>query len=144
MKKKFPTDIEIKSITEGFIRDKGIYDTLLISPNLPRIYSPDTLFLIIYAIYPQLSRITCYPVKSSVVWKIKIELLSSNTKIVTEIASLLKPFEIIHTTGLSLKNEMYMVENYISGNNKWQSAIELAERIGKLQKINHCTIEIVD
>ncbi len=144
MKKKYPEELEIDSITEGFVREKAVYDQLLISESLPHIYSQDTFFLIVYAIYPKLSRITCYPVKSSSIWKIKIISLSSNVKVISSITSLLKPFEVIHTTGISVKNDTYIVENYIVGSNNWQSAMDLVDRIGKIQNISLCSIEVIE
>ncbi|XEO78008.1 hypothetical protein WKT22_03047 [Candidatus Lokiarchaeum ossiferum] len=144
LKTKYPVDVEITSITEGFIRSKSVYDSLLLSDKLPQLYSLETKFLIIYAIYPKLSRITCYPIKSTLIWKLKIVLTSSNAKIVSRIASFLKMYEIIHTTGISAQNEKYIVENYITGKNSWEQAIDLSLEINKIAEVEKCSIEIIE
>ena len=65
-------------------------------------------------------------------------------EVISNITSLLKPFEVIHTTGISVKNDTYMVENYIIGSKNWQSAMDLADSIGKIQNISQCAIEVIE
>lgn len=144
MKKKYPEEVQISSITEGFIRSKAVYDALLLSDTLPQIYPLDTNFLIIYAIYPKLSRITCYPTKSTLIWKLKIVLNSSNAQIVSQIASFLKRIETIHTTGICVKNDKFIIENYLAGKNIWDEAIELAFKINKITEVEKCSIEVIE
>ena len=139
----FPPNFHLEDITKGYIISKETYDKFLINPNLPNIYDDDMQFLIIYAIYPKLTRITCYPITPIRIFKIKIQLLDANHLILSKITVLLANNQTIHTTGLSQKEEIYVVENYLVLSQKWTEIQSLVEQINKIPEVKHSQIIMV-
>lgn len=139
--KKYPSDKKFKDITKGYIISKEEYKKLLLKPDLDDIHDESPQFLVIYAVYPRLTRITCYPIHVNTLWKIKMTLTNSNHEVFTEISQFIKSGQTIHTTGLSEKNGVYVVENYITLENDWDAAKRLVDNLSQIKDIVNCQIE---
>ncbi|MHA1584943.1 MAG: hypothetical protein ACTSVU_05330 [Promethearchaeota archaeon] len=141
--KKYPDNIIIPTITYGLVITSSQYNSLLLSDILPQIYQNTSFFLTVYAIYPKLSRITCYPLDIDHVWKLKIVLNSSTPTILQKITGLFTPNQTIHTTGLSQKGKEYVVENYLIPLKSWEKAKQLTDKIKALSEVKKCQIELI-
>ena len=143
--KKYPSNSHFANITTGFIYSYKEYKTLLLRDELRKELSDEhensNFFLVIYAIYPRLTRITCYPIKEAKIWKLKLKLKDTNHEILTTITAIIGKGQTIHTTGLSEKNGEYVVENYLRVKDKWDYAKELVENLSRLKDIVECQIE---
>lgn len=138
---RYPSKVQIDDITYGFIISKLKFSQLLISDTLPDKYTPKQKFLIIYAIYPKIARITLYPVEKIDIFKIKIQCNTSNPNIVKEITSCFSKNTFIHTTGLMQKNEKYVIENYMEMNEAWDTLKENIRKIAQFSTVMKSQIE---
>ena len=142
---KYPLNCNFENITTGFIYSSKEYKSLLLRDELREVLLDDheksSFFLVIYAIYPRLTRITCYPIKKARIWKLKLKLKNTNHEILTKITQKIGVGQTIHTTGLSEKNGEYVVENYLKTKDNWDYAKELVENISVFKDIVGCQIE---
>ena len=145
----YPSSKTITPLTYGFLLENREFDTFLVSSELPRLYGDSSPMLSIYAIYPRLSRITCYPVSTFRIYKLHLVLTSPNLDLIGKISQVFHKFEIIHTTGLSEHNLQYSVEYYISPGQR-NEGIEsrdhiriLVDKLGQLPDIALCVGEII-
>ena len=114
----FPSSKTIIPLTYGFLLENREFDAFLVSSVLPRLYQESSPILCIYALYPRLSRLTCYPISAFRICKLHLELTSSDRDLIGKMLQVLQNFEIIHTTGLSEQDLQYSVEYYISPKQK--------------------------
>ncbi|MHA1519349.1 MAG: hypothetical protein ACTSRK_04120 [Promethearchaeota archaeon] len=145
----YPSSKSIIPITYGFLLENKEFDAFLVSPELPRLYNEKSPILCIYALYPRLSRLTCYPVSTFRIFKLHLELTSSDLDLIGKITQVLQKFEIIHTTGLSEHALKYSVEYYISPRQK-NETLESREhiksiviRLSQIANISLCVGEII-
>jgi hypothetical protein len=144
IRKKYPENVDICSITQGYLVSKNVYRKLLISPELPHIYSVDSKFLVIYAIYPKLSRITCYPLKYDHCFKISIVSNTSKSTILEDVSSILEGKVIIHSTGLKEKDQQFVVELYLCSRKNWEEACSLIDNFRNISEIQHAMVELIE
>ena len=104
---------DLQKLTSGLLVDYHTYEKLLLSPELPRIYSRDQLCLLIYAISSRLSRITIYPTTSHIVWKITLNFSRVDPQIISQLTKLLQQCQIMHTTGICEEGDTICVEYYV-------------------------------
>ena len=139
----FPENVKIDEITKAFIVSKETYQILLVNPELPDIYERNELFLLIYAIYPKLTRITCYPLQNEPVFKIKLKLENTKHETLTIINNLFSRNPLIHTTGLSKKNNYYIVENYYKLCQDWSKIKSLIFQLNDIVHILQSQVQTV-
>ncbi|MHA1776835.1 MAG: hypothetical protein DRO88_06695 [Promethearchaeia archaeon] len=133
-------------ITEGFLISVEEYDNFLKSPQLPRLYSEYSSILCVYAIYPKLSRITCYPGNFFTVVKIYFKFTNEGMKEYKKHSQLLNSYSVIHTTGLSRSNSSYIVEYYIGvsdEHSQWIKFKELIDQFRSSSNIQRCEGELI-
>ena len=133
----------IPAITQGLLCSTEEYKSLLLSDDLPEKYPDSSTFLIVYAIYSRLTRITCYPVTMQSLWKLSLIMTSSDPDIMQKIITQLNPSEVIHTTGLKKKNDEFVVENYITPQQSWEKAQTIIHSLKKISQVKACSIELV-
>ena len=139
--KKYPSKSNFEDITTGFIYSSNEYKSLLLRDELLDGHENSAFFLVIYAIYPRLTRITCYPLRKAKIWKLKLKLKDANHEILTKITEKIGKEQTIHTTGLSKNNGEYVVENYLRIKENWDIAKKLVEELSSLEYIVECQIE---
>ncbi len=141
MEKSYPEHVNIENITYGYLTSYSQFGKLILSKDLPQIYSKDENFLIIYAIYPKLTRVTSYPIQSQEIWKLKIQLNLADHAIITKINTLIHPNKTVHTTGLSEKNGKYVVENYLFPMQSWAEGINIIDMLKNFETVDLCQME---
>lgn len=144
---RYPLDKKRNPITEGFLLSVEEYYDFLKHPSLSRLYDDCESVLCIYAIYPKLSRITCYPGNFTAVFKIHIEFPKEGLKSYQLKSQPLKSYTVVHTTGLSEKNDMYSVEYYFKGSDEpfqWENFVKLIDRINEGSNFIYCEGELIE
>ncbi len=145
----YPSSKTITPLTYGFLLENREFDALLVSSELPRLYEESSPMLCIYALYPRLSRITCYPISTYRIYKLHLELKSPDLNLIGKISQVLQKFEIIHTTGLSEHNLQYSVEYYISTGHRNETIEsrepirQIVDNLSQLPNIALCVGEII-
>lgn len=139
----FPNHIKFDDITKGILVSHSMYQKLLVSAELPKIYPIHAKFLLVYAIYPKLTRITCYPVYDTQIFKLRIQLTNASHDVLANITNLFSKNELIHTTGLSKEKELCKVENYYKLNQNWDSLQKLVELLNNENYIHQSQIELI-
>ncbi|MHA1721229.1 MAG: hypothetical protein ACTSWX_10565 [Promethearchaeota archaeon] len=139
--KKYPEDHKIPLITRGFIKPYKDFKKLLISPELEIPYDPKLNFLLVYSISSKLTRITCYPIYSSEIWKLKIIYNTGSNEALKNTTIHLLDYKLIHTTGISEKKGKFSVEYYLIPHRDWNEAIVLTDLILENNDVIMCGIE---
>ena len=97
--------------------------------------------LFIYSISSDLTRITCYPVKSKEIWKLKIIYNTGSKDALKNTTKYLLDYKLIHTTGISEKKGKFSVEYYILPHEYWKDGIILTDNISENYDVLQCGIE---
>lgn len=128
-------------ITRGLLCSMEDYKSLLLSNDLPELYPDSSTLLIVYAIYPTLTRITCYPITGKTIWKLSLTLTSSSPELLQKITKQLNPSKLIHTTGLSEKGGKFIVENYISPHQSRLDPQAIIRSLKEIPSVEACSIQ---
>lgn len=131
---------KIPTITEGFVTSVDRYNNILIGPMLPRIYDNSPKILLIYAIYPKLTRITAYPIENDYIWKISLFFTSDDPTIFSMGMEKFIRFHLIHTTGLSEKENGFAAEYYINENLSLEQVEIMEKEFLEIKGIANCSI----
>ena len=129
--KKYPENHNIPPITIGFLKSYENFKKLLISSELTVPYDPSSNMLLVYSISSELTRITCYSVKSHEIWKLKIIYNTGSEESLKNTTKYLLDYKLIHTTGISEKRGKFSVEYYILPHKNWEEGIILTDLISK-------------
>ncbi|MHA1474284.1 MAG: hypothetical protein ACTSQ5_03765 [Promethearchaeota archaeon] len=141
--KKYPENHKIPPITIGFLKSYEKFKKLLISSELRVPYDKLLNMLLVYSISSDLTRITCYPVKTSEIWKIKIIYNTGSKDALKNTTKYLLDYELIHTTGISEKKGKFSVEYYILPHKDWKDGITLTDIISENYDVLQCGIELL-
>ncbi len=141
--KKYPADQKIPPITRGFIKTYDNFKKLLFSPVLIVPYDPALNLLCIYSISSDLTRITCYPIESREIWKLKIIYKSGSKDSLEKTTKYLLDYKLIHTTGISEKKGRFSVEYYVLPHEDWKDGITLTDVISENYDVMQCGIELI-
>ncbi|MCF2138892.1 MAG: hypothetical protein K9W44_02395 [Candidatus Lokiarchaeota archaeon] len=143
---RYPTNSPNTPITNGFLISISEYYSLLRSSELPRLYDEFSSILCVYAIYPRLSRITCYPGNFSAVYKIYLEFQEDGLLDYQVHSQQISSYNVIHTTGLSKHNSHYSVEYYVEGSEeqeKWDKFKDIIDLINLSRTTLRCSGEFI-
>jgi hypothetical protein len=100
-------------LTQAVLIPPDRYDALILIPGLKKSIAAETNFLCIYALENQFTRITCYPVATTKIWKFQISIESITSDIIERIGLIFKSLSPIHTTGVCQYEGHFLIENYI-------------------------------
>jgi hypothetical protein len=104
----------VEHITEAILTSKEKFKSMLMPKNFPFYYDNSKMILAVYAIYPKLTRITCYPVSTNEIWIIRLLFSKLDESQVQDYNKLIQNYQIYHTTGIQEKNSEYIIETYFS------------------------------
>ncbi|QEE14955.1 hypothetical protein DSAG12_00778 [Promethearchaeum syntrophicum] len=141
--KKYPLNQKIPPITIGFLKSYENFKKLLVSSELTVPYDSSLNMLLIYSISSELTRITCYSVKSHEIWKLKIIYNTGSKEALKNTTKYLLNYKLIHTTGISEKKGKFSVEYYILPHKNWEEGITLTDLISKNYDVVQCGIETI-
>ncbi len=141
--KKYPENLEIPLITIGYLKSYENFKKLLISSELRDPYDKLLNILLVYSISSELTRITCYPVKSQEIWKLKIIYNTGSKDALKTTTKYLLDYKLIHTTGISEKKGKFSVEYYLLPHEDWKDGINLTDNIAENYDVLHCGIESI-
>jgi len=100
-----------KKLTNGYIRK---YDELLRLDLLNNnIFKKHQFILIIQANTREFSRFMIYPINVDKILKITVSSLKENVEELNLISSILKNVKIIHNSGLTVRNNLFIIEIYL-------------------------------
>ena len=139
--KKYPENHKIPPITIGFLKSFENFKELLISSELSVPYDSSSNMLLVYSISSELTRITCYSVKSDEIWKLKIIYNTGSKEVLKNTTKYLLDYKLIHTTGISEKKGKFSVEYYILPHKNWEEGITLTDLISENYDVLQCGIE---
>ena len=139
--KKYPENHKIPPITIGFLKSYEHFKKVLISSELTVPYDSSSNMLLVYSINSELTRITCYSVKSEEIWKLKIIYNTGSEEVLKSTTKYLLDYKLIHTTGISEKKGKFSVEYYILPHKNWEKGINLTDRILENYDVYQCGIE---
>ncbi len=139
--KKYPENHKIPSITIGFLKSYENFKKVLISSELRVPYDKSLNILLVYSISSDLTRITCYPVKSQEIWKLKIIYNTGSKEALKKTTKYLLDYKLIHTTGISKKKGKFSVEYYLLPHEDWKDGISLTDYISENYDVSQCGIE---
>ena len=139
--KKYPENHKIPPITIGFLKSYKNFKKLFISSELTVPYDSSSNMLLVYSISSELTRITCYPVKSQEIWKLKIIYNTGSKEALKNTTKYLLDYKLIHTTGISEKKGKFSVEYYILPHKDWEEGITLTDLISENYDVLQCCIE---
>lgn len=133
---------EIK-LTTGRLVSVDFFRSNMWNEEIPFSYSNFESILIIYAITPKFTRITCYPVNYNEVWKFSIKLKTISPQLADKVANIFKTTNIIHTTGMCEEKALFQIENYIPPDKDSHKGEEIREQLSKIQEIEDVTFNII-
>ena len=141
--KEYPENHKIPPITIGFLKSYENFKILLISSELKVPYDNLCNMLLVYSISSDLTRITCYPVKSQEIWKLKIIYNTGSKDALKNTTKYLLDYKLIHTTGISEKKGKFSVEYYILPHEDWKDGINLTDVISENYDVLQCGIDSI-
>ncbi len=141
--KKYPENHKIPPITIGFLKSYENFKIILISSELRVPYDKSLNILLVYSISSDLTRITCYPVNSQEIWKLKIIYNTGSKEALEKTTQYLLNFKLIHTTGISEKKGKFPVEYYLLPHEDWKDGIILTDVISENYDVLKCGIESI-
>ena len=141
--KKYPENHKIPPITIGFLKSYENFKIVLISSELRVPYDKSLNILLVYSISSDLTRITCYPVNSQEIWKLKIIYNTGSKEALEKTTQYLLNFKLIHTTGISEKKGKFPVEYYLLPHEDWKDGITLTDVISENYDVLKCGIESI-
>ena len=139
--KKYPENHKIPSITIGFLKSYENFKNVLISSELRVPYDKSHNILLVYSISSDLTRITCYSIKSQEIWKLKITYNTGSKDALKTTTKYLLDYKLIHTTGISEKKGKFSVEYYLLPHEDWKDGITLTDSISENYDVLQCGIE---
>ncbi|MHA1191230.1 MAG: hypothetical protein ACTSP9_02900 [Promethearchaeota archaeon] len=100
-----------KNLTIGYIKKYNGLLRLNLSKN--NLFQKDQYILIIQANTKEFSKFTIYPINVNKILKITVSSFREIVKDLEHISSLLKNFKIIHNSGLTVRDNIFIVELYL-------------------------------
>ncbi len=131
-------------LTSGWIITRLRYQELLCKSDQSELEKLSPYYLAIYAINPQFTRITCYPLTTTSILKVTLEVQDDLPKTTPFLAKTFKLFQIIHTTGISKVKTKYLTEFYLAYTFSAQEINQLKATLLNYKEILQCTVELVN
>jgi hypothetical protein len=133
----------ISKLTSGWIITRSRYQELLCQPDRSELKNLSAYYLVVYSINPQFTRITCYPISTTSIIKITLEVQDDLPITTPFLVKAFKSFEIIHTTGISKIKTIYLAEFYLACPFSVEEINQLKSTLLNHKEILQCSIESI-
>jgi len=131
------------SITTGYVISFDLYRRLLVDPGIFSCIGEPSWVLVIYALYPKLTRITCYPIPDATIYKLILDIEGIAPSILQFIAQTLSKAQIVHTTGVLEKTQGNYVEYYLNLPQSAPSIHSIVNSLKNHESIHQCNVELL-
>ena len=136
-------NLVISKLTSGWIITRSRYQELLCKSDQVELTNLSSYYLAVYAINSQFTRITCYPINTTSIIKVTLEVQDDLPKTTPFLLKTFKTFQIIHTTGISKIKAVYLTEFYLAYPFSTEEISQLKSTLLNHKQIFQCSIESI-